>query len=162
LIRSVQTTSENSPQALVIDWLPTRSRELQVVDTFRQSSTDPRKNAEYVSQLFPMCRMLIRLIKPSNYFIMYMLWILGKCTMKINSSAINLWPKGSRHLLLLSVPTPPSVRRSVLRLCARRGKLDFHTNSRKRRASCFRIYGLLSHSMALGLMSYIAHELNLF
>jgi len=27
--------------------------------------------------------------------------------MKINSGTINLWPKGSRHLILLSLPTPP-------------------------------------------------------
>src|SRR6267378_2928372 len=31
----------------------------------------------------------------------------GSLIMKINSGAINLWPKGSRHLILLSLPTPP-------------------------------------------------------
>jgi hypothetical protein len=51
----------------------------------------------------------------------------GSPIMKINSGAINLWPKGSRHLLLLSVPTPPE--RSALRFeivrTARKARLSY-------------------------------------
>ena len=82
--------------------------------------------------------------------------------MKINSGSINLWPKSSRHLLLLSLPTPLERSAPPFWDCAYSAESSTFIQtpgSDGHRAFEYTVY---YHTQWPWVWCHIAHELNLF